>query len=165
MPRDEGIEMSDDYQLLSTILEEHPELGPKWLVRMTGRSLSQIYRYLAGEATIPSVVWMHLFQATRDQRIIRLLTGELPIVVVDTVPPDESISHQLDGPTLKQLCACRREQLAAEEAILDIIADGKIDKKDAAAIERYKRSHDKSMVTACKLYQGVVNEFKRSKKR
>lgn len=163
MPRDEELQLSDDHIILKKVLDKH-QIAVDWVALTIGRSSSQVYRYLAGEATIPSIIWRRLYERTRDEQIMRLFAGDVPVVVVD-IEIKEDIYDQIDGPTLKQNIRLRREQLAVEENILEILADGKINKKDAAAIERFKQNHDKAVITACKIKQLIIAAFERSKKK
>ena len=155
------INVSDDHLTLSDICEEHG-VGPKQLASATGRSLSQIYRYLSGEATIPSIVWRVLYVRTRDIRITQLITGEVAVTVVDLIGDDRSIFEKLDAPSLKQLVNHRRQQLVCEESLLDILADGAVNKRDTKAIGAYKRNHPKMIATAVQLYRAVMDQFERS---
>jgi hypothetical protein len=159
MPQD--IQMSDDHLTLSAVCEEH-DAGPKWLASATGRSLAQVYRYLSGEATIPSLIWRVLYGRTRDLRIVQLMTGDVPVVFVD-VDDNRSDYERHDAPTLKQLVRCRRRHLECEENILDMLADGRIDRKDAAAFAAYQRNHPAAMQTAHKLYLQIKDEYERSR--
>ncbi|MFA5187019.1 MAG: hypothetical protein WC551_11105 [Patescibacteria group bacterium] len=161
--RIEDIEVSDDHIILSDICEEHA-ISPKWLASATGRSLSQVYRYLSGESTIPSIAWRVLYGRTRDLRIVQLVTGDVPVTVVDLLGDEPTVFERLDAPSLKQIVHHRRQQIACEEALLDILADGTITRRDAKAVSAYKNSHPKMIATAVRMYQAVMSEYERSGK-
>ena len=156
------IQVSDDYLTLSAILDEY-DLTVKWLSRAVGLSESQVYRYRSGDATIPSVVWRVLYKKTRDLRIVQLVTGDVPVTVVDLVK-NQTVFDRIDAPSLKQLVRARREQIAVEENLLEILADGAVDRRDAKAVAAYKRNHPKMIATATKIYMAVMDEFERSRK-
>ncbi|MCE5184552.1 MAG: hypothetical protein LLF76_00305 [Planctomycetaceae bacterium] len=153
------IEMSDDYMVLQQVMDEHG-LSAKWLAQVTGRGLSTVYKYLSGEATIPSVVWRHVYARTTDQRILQLMTGDMVVAVVEL--PQATVA--LDVPTLAELIEIRKEEIAVEEELLNILEDGRVDLHDARKIEDYKRHHNKMMATCCAMYQRVMQEFERSRK-
>lgn len=161
MESDRDIDVSDDYLILDAVGSEH-DITAKHLASMTGRSLAQVYRYLSGEATIPSLIWRTLYEKTRDIRIPQLVTGDVPVTVVDLVE-DETAFERLDAPGLKQIIRQRKEQIVCEDNLLDILADGKITKKDAAAVAAYKRNHPKMIATSIKLFRAVTDAYERSR--
>lgn len=159
MPRAiEDINVSDDHLLLQEILEGHG-LTAKWLIGKTGRSSSQVYRYLGGEATIPSVVWRVLYERTRDERIGRLFTGDVPVVTVGL-----KIEHSgADAATsIKQLCAARKQQLTFEETLLDILADGVINERDRKYIAKLKAEFPKMISLQTQIYSAVTGEYQKA---
>ncbi|MCE5184954.1 MAG: hypothetical protein LLF76_02370 [Planctomycetaceae bacterium] len=153
------IEMSDDYTTMSQVMEDHG-LTVKWLASQIGRGQSTVYKYLAGELTIPSIVWRRLYARTRDQRILDLFAGEIAVVVVEL--PD--CGAGLDQATLKDLVSIRKEEIQVEEQLLKILEDGIVDCRDARKIEEYRVHHQRMMATCCRMYQKVVHEFERSRK-
>ena len=52
----ESIDVSDDNIFLQLLCEKH-NISPKQLASWTGRATSTVYKYLAGEIAIPSVIW------------------------------------------------------------------------------------------------------------
>ncbi len=150
------IDVSDDCVLLSRILDEH-ELTVRWLATRIGRSPSQVYKYLAGEATIPSVAWRAVYERTRDQRIVGLFVGEAPVIVAPLPTADAGmIMHPSD---LRGLIKMRQTQIRTETSLLEIIEDGKIDRKDRAAIERYRESYDVMMATQAAIKGRIETEY------
>lgn len=148
------IDVSDDCVLLSRILDEH-ELTVRWLATRIGRSPSQVYKYLAGEATIPSVAWRAVYERTRDQRIVGLFVGEAPVVVAP-LPDGDGIDLPA---SLRSLVQVRQSQLRAEESVLKILADDVVDAKDRQEIERYRRHYDEMMATQVAIKSRIEHEY------
>ena len=150
-------DLSDDYLLLHTVLEEH-EVTIKKLALLTGLAASTLYRFASGGATIPSIVWRALFAETSDQRIIKLLTGEVPCVVA----PLEFERLRLDAPTIEHLVQVRQQQLDCEKTILNILADGRIDEKDRAAVAKYQRDFPELIALLYQTQEAITREFRRA---
>ena len=128
-------DMSDDFLLLDTILDENQAITVKRLALETGLAASTLYRYRIGGATIPSIVWRALWRLTGDHRITGLITGATKTMVVKLLDGDVT----LDRATVGHLLETRQRQINCERSVLEIIADGKIDKNDREVIERYKK--------------------------
>ena len=150
----EAIEVSDDHLLLTDILEER-SITVKQLSLATGRGAATAYKYCAGEATIPSVIWRVLFSLTEDQRILRLITGERPCVAVAL----NAGPIRLDKPTIENLLTVRQHQLDSERCILEIIADGRVDEQDRKVIERYRRIFHETIGSAYQVYEAINRQF------
>ena len=131
----ETIDMSDDYMLMRDILDHSQTVNVKRLALETGLGESTLYRYGSGGATIPSIVWRVLWRLTGDERILALITGGTPTMVVRLLASDIT----LDKATVGHLLETRQRQIDCERSVLEIIADGKIDKNDRETIERYER--------------------------
>ena len=142
-------DMSDDYMLLRDILEHSQTVNVKRLALETGLGESTLYRYWLGGATIPSIVWRTLWRLTGDHRILALITGGTPTVVVRL----QNGEVKLDRATIGHLLETRQKQIDCERSVLEIIADGKIDANDREAIEKYKRDFP-AMIES--LYQTFV---------
>ena len=153
------IEVSDDYLVLDAICEDH-DLPPKALASMVGRAKATIYRYLNGEATIPSFVWRVLYEKTRDVRITSLITGAVKVVVVDLLPDCGPGDPRV--PEIKSLIQMRGRQIKAEEKMLNILADGKIDEQDATEILRLKKDFRRMLNTQSQIYYAIERCYERS---
>lgn len=150
--------MSDDHILLSEILEDHA-IPTHALIRGVGRGRSTVYRYLAGEATIPSIVWRWLYSRTRDGRILDLIAGEADRFVVEIPRP-----AKLDTPTLKSLIAQRQLEINVESEILGILADGVVDANDRNRMAQYREDFPKLLRCQCQIkaaidaaYEAAIN--------
>lgn len=152
------VDVSDDYLILSAVLDEYG-ITVKQLASLTGRAGSTIYKYLAGEATIPSVVWRAVYAKTRDYRILQLIIGDMAIAVVatDDIPDAEDQAASLD-----MLLTERQAQLQCEQLVLNILADGKVDRSDRAMIEEYKLKHPRMIETQHRLFQAIMNTYNNS---
>jgi len=149
----EDIEMSDDYLVLREVLDDH-DIPAKALAAAIGRQRSQTYRYLAGESTIPSVVWRWIFERTRDPRIVHLITGEVPVEVVPVPEPAAQ-----DAATIQRLIKMRREQIEFEQAVLSILEDGQIDAGDGRLIADLRRRYPAMMQSISGIYRAVLGAY------
>jgi len=151
MHKQEDHELSDDNLTLSQALED-AGMTVKQLASLTGRSGSQIYRYLSGEATIPSVIWRTVYGRTRDLRILQLITGDISVISV----PVETCGDLKCS--LETLIKMRRSQIGVEQEILDIFADGRVDDSDRRSIERFKKEFPRMMGLQGRIYAMIVNK-------
>jgi hypothetical protein len=151
------IDVSDDYLTLSEVLDS-AALSPKWLAAAVGRSLKTVYRYLSGEATIPSVVWRVLYDKTRDTRITAMITGAVPVVVVDL------LDNEPDGiPALAELVRMRGRQIEAEKEMLDILADGIVDDHDRDSLRRLRTAYREMIRTQSQVFYAIEHQYERSR--
>jgi hypothetical protein len=147
----EETNVSDDHELLGRILEDGG-ITPKQLCLYTGRSAACVYRYLAGEATIPSIVWRVLFEKTEDNRILTLVAGDRKVLAIT---PKDSGSLKL---SLASLIAMRQQQLAIEKEILDIFSG--VEGDYCRAVERFKQDFPRMLGIQAKIYGMVVEKYK-----
>ncbi|HIJ67255.1 MAG TPA: hypothetical protein HPP51_03100 [Planctomycetes bacterium] len=147
-------EVSDDNIMLGRICDEH-NITAKKLSLMTGRAASTVYKYLAGEATIPSVVWRSVFKLTSDQRIFELITGDEPVCCVQ-LPTSPA---KLDLPTLDSLIRMRQKQLSCEKFVLKILEDSKITSADRKAIEDYKVKFPEMVAAQSQVFEAITKRF------
>ena len=148
----EIVDMSDDYMLLDAILDANPSVTVKQLAMETGLGTSTLYRYRIGGATIPSIVWRALWRITGDQRILALITGGAPTVVVRL----QNGEVKLDRATIEHMLEVRQRQINCERCVLEIIRDGKIDSNDREVIERYKREFPAMIESLYQTYQAIT---------
>ena len=150
----EDIEVSADHILLASVMDKR-EISAKQVAVWTGRGTSTIYKYLSGEATIPSIVWRALYERTQDPQIITLLTGQMPVYVV----PLTTISAKADSVMMAHIIKTRKAQLKCEELVLDILKDDKIDQSDAAVIENYKKIFPESIILQQQLNNAITGGY------
>jgi len=131
----DNLDMSEDYILMQQIIAEYDLTIPK-IALESGYGDSTVYRFSCGGATIPSIIWRTLYRLTKDQRIIRLVIGDLAIAVVEL--PTTKLA--LDAPTLKKQIDDQKQFLQCQEHILEIIADGKVDHNDRHQVELYNKT-------------------------
>lgn len=151
-------EVSDDHILLTAVLEDH-EITVKRLASGVGRAKPTVYRYCCGDATIPSIVWRWLFSETRDVRIANLITGEVPVVIVDLLP----IKAAVDAATLEALLKTRLKSLEFEKRIVSILADGRIDDLDGRDIEKLRKEFPEMINAMAQIYQAVIGKYEVTK--
>ena len=150
----EIVDMSDDHILLAEACDEYG-ITAKQLATMTGYGQSTIYKFLAGTATIPMVIWRALYKLTEDPRITKLITGDVPVVEV----PLNLDPAGVDAPTLRRLLESRQSSIAFEKNILDILADGKIDSLDAREIAKLKKIFPKMITDQAQIYHAITGEY------
>lgn len=157
MNHDQDHDMSDDHLAMQEIMEDHG-INMKQLASETGVAQSTLYKYAAGIRTIASVVWRTLYRLTGDQRIIKLITGEVAVAVVPT-PTVELMA----GPvTCQRLIEERQKHIECEAVMLGIIADGKVDGHDRKAVEKYKRIFPEMIALAYQTYHAITQQYQRA---
>jgi hypothetical protein len=146
------INVSDDNIFLQLLLEKH-NINAKQLACWTGRASSTIYKYLSGEITIPSVVWRSIFDHTLDVAVFNVVRGDIPCVIA----PLDKVGISLNAASLSKLLEVRKRQLKCEEYVLQILADGKVDASDIAAIANYKLAFPDMVSSQAQIYQAILN--------
>ena len=146
--------------LFAEIMKEN-EITVSWLGYKTEIPERTIYNQLSGVGAIHISLWAALYEATSDQRILELLTGDVPFEVV---PLPATNIEDCQQATLKHLCEMRKSQLACETAILETIKDGKINQEDAASVKELKKQHPESLKLQMQLYNTILSSYKKSLK-
>ena len=152
----EDYDVSDDNFLLGDILEEH-DITVKQLAMATGRAAPTVYRYCSGESTIPSIVWRVLYKKTGDPRIVKLITGDVPVIEVPLLPVGKKAGD--DTATFGQLINNRRKEIEFERRILNILEDGRVDKLDSKDIAELKKIFPGMIEGASRIFQAITNEY------
>lgn len=144
-----------DAELLREITDEHPALPVKRLAALANRDKSTVYRYLDGQKTIPCDVLRAAFEATFDQRLLRLVSGRVPMVFVlagngqSGAGVAEGDGFPLRLPPISDLLseACDSVERAAESVkhMAAIVADNRIDQSDAGEITQFQRDASAAM--------------------
>ena len=78
------------------------------------------------------------------------------------VPIPDPNSIDTDESAIKQLIEKRKVDLQCEIAILDILADGKIDRADRAAIDRYRDAYPEAMKLEAQIYFTIMAAYEKS---
>lgn len=151
------IDVSDDNIFLQLLLEKH-NISPKQLAGWTGRACSMIYKYLAGEFTIPSVIWRSLFDHTLDVTVFNIIRGDIPCILATIT----NQGFEPDAATLKQLLNMRQKQLNLESYILKILSDGEINGKDSEAIANFKLAFPDMIQAQAKIHQAIITAYRKS---
>jgi hypothetical protein len=147
MHKDEDKQVSDDHFLLGQILEDGG-ITVKQLCLYSGRSAACVYRYLSGEATIPSLIWRVLFERTGDHRILTLVAGDQRVLAI--VPKDcGDLKLSLDT-----VVAMRKQQIAIESEILDVLSSPDKDRREA--VNKFKMDFPRMVGMQAKLYGMIV---------
>lgn len=144
----EDSNVSDDNLLLSQILEDGG-ITVKQLCLYTGRSSACVYRYLSGEATIPSLVWRVLYDKTEDARILTLVAGDRKVLAVT---PKDAGGLKM---SLESLVAMRKQQVSVEAELLEILTDGN-HADHHQAVERFKMAFPRMVGIQARLYGMIV---------
>lgn len=140
--------MPRDAEILTDVLRERG-VSIDALAERAGYDDKSIYRYLSGERTLPSIVIRAAFELTHDGRLLRLITGAVP-VCVHLVASSSSSGSAAAGQTAAatQPVPPFPDTLinagnAIESAgkiiryLRDILQDGRVDVKDLVGLEKF----------------------------
>ncbi len=154
--------MEGEHILVQEILKKHG-VSVSQLADMAQMADSTLYEYTGGrKKNIPLPIWRALYALTEDVRIPDLIVGEVESFIVPM--PKGGIDDCPQG-TLKQLIQKRRKDLECEMAILDILADGRIDRDDAKAIEQYRDVHPEAVKLDAQIYHTIISQYEKSIKK
>ena len=132
-----------DAQLLSQIIDDERAFTRKRLCELVDKDTSTISRYLCGEATIPLSVFRAVFELTGDLRILRLLTGTVPVVLLsESAQPAGGPTRQRVPPLEQCLPTTLKGAARAVESgqhLAEVMKDGKFDRADAPQAAEFKR--------------------------
>ncbi len=127
--------MPYDATLLARVIDDS-QVSVQAVANRSGYDDKSIYRYLTGERTVPSSVLRAAFELTRDVRLVQLVAGSVPVVLVSSgpapirIPPVETLFPQATE-ALESLARSLRY-------VHKIAADRRIDAGDDTAIENFK---------------------------
>ena len=148
--------MVDEHLFVQEILRKH-DVSVSQLAERAGLADSTVYEYTGGrKKTIPIDLWRALFELTQDVRILQLVTGSVETFVAP-IPHISATDATSDA--LRQLIDKRRKDIECEMAILTILSDGKIDRKDWQAIEQYRDAHPESLKLSVQIYRTITRKF------
>ncbi len=151
--------MESEHILVQEILKKHG-VSVSQLADKVGMADSTLYEYTGGrKKNIPLAIWRALYALTEDVRIPDLIVGEVESFIV---PMPKSGIDGCPRDTLKQLIEKRRKDLECEMAILDILADGRIDRDDAKAIEQYRDVHPEAVKLDAQIYHTIISQYEKS---
>lgn len=154
--------MGSEHILVQEILKKHG-VSVSQLADKVGMADSTLYEYTGGrKKNIPLSIWRALYALTEDVRIPDLIVGEVESFIVPM--PKSGIDDCPQG-TLKQLIEKRRKDLECEMAILDILADGRIDGDDYKAIEQYRDVHPEAVKLDAQIYHTIISQYEKSTRR
>lgn len=148
--------MEDEHILVQDILKRH-NISVSQLAEKAGMADSTLYEYTGGRRkNMPVSVWRALFELTEDVRIPELIIGDVESFIV---PMPKKGVDDCPQDTLKKLIQKRKKDLECEIAILDILADGKIDKDDWKAIEQYRDVHPEAVMLDSQIFHTIINQY------
>lgn len=154
--------MEDEHILVQDILKRH-NISVSQLAEKAGMADSTLYEYTGGRRkNMPVSVWRALYALTEDVRVPELIIGEVESFIVPM--PKKGIDDCPHG-TLKKLIQKRRKDLECEIAILDILADGKIDKNDWKAIEQYRDVHPEAVMLDSQIFHTINRQYEEAVKK
>jgi len=155
--------MEEEHLLVQEILKKH-NVSVSQLAAQAQMADSTLYEYTGGRRkNMPLSVWRALYELTEDVRIPELIMGEVESFIV----PMPKKGWQSGGPedTLKRLIQKRRKDLECEMAILDILADGRIDEADWKAIEQYRDAHPEAVKLDAQIFHTIMSQYEEAVKR
>jgi len=151
--------MEEEHILAQEILKRH-NVSVSQLADKVGMADSTLYEYTGGrKKSIPICVWRALYSLTQDVRIPELIIGEVESFIVPM--PRRGVEDGTEC-TLKRLIEKRRKDLECEIAILDILADGRIDEDDWKAIEQYRDAHPEAVMLDAQIYHTINGQYEDS---
>ena len=151
--------MESEHILVQEILKKHG-VSVSQLADKAGMADSTLYEYTGGrKKNIPLPIWRALYALTEDVQIPELIVGEVESFIV---PMPKSGIDDCPRDTLKRLIQKRRKDLECEMAILDILADGRIDRDDAKAIEQYRDVHPEAVKLDAQIYHTIISQYEKS---
>jgi transcriptional regulator with XRE-family HTH domain len=153
--------LGDEHLLVQELLKEH-DLSVTQLAQRAGLADSTMYEYTGGRRkNIPLIIWRALYELTEDVRIANLIIGEGKGFLVPIPHPDKIDTSEA---TLKQLIEKRKTDIECEIAILDILADGRVDKADRVSIDRYRHAYPEAIRLESQIYYTIMACFERNTK-
>jgi hypothetical protein len=151
--------LAEEHLFLQDVLRDR-DITVTQLAQRAGLADSTVYEYTGGRRkNIPLILWRALYELTEDVRIPNLVMGEGKGFMVP-IPHPNSINT--DEAALKQLIEKRKVDLECEMAILDILADGKIDRADRAAIDRYRDTYPEAMKLEAQIYFTIMATYEKA---
>ncbi len=149
--------MPRDTEVLHQVISTHG-LSVTQVANRSGLAEKSIYKYLAGDRTLPSDVIRAVFELTADLRLVVLITGAVPVQIqalestrdcphddrsrqapVHVPPPEEALSHML---------AAAKGCIQCGEHLNGIFADGRVDRHDLSAIDKLMECLSKVRIEA-----------------
>ena len=147
--------MSDDHLLLDDILDTH-SIKAKELALKIGIAAVTMHKYLQGRCHIPSIVWRTVYKMTGDTRIPKLITGDVPQVIV---PLNDIGDITIDADRLDSLAAMRQAQIGFESYVLDIITSGITGRQKTEAIEKLKSKFPEMIEIQTQIFQAITRSL------
>lgn len=148
--------MREEYILVQEILKEY-DITISQLAGQAGMADSTVYEYTGGRKKhLPLSIWRALYELTEDARIPDLITGDVESFIV---PLPKQEGECCTDETLKKLIEKRKKDIECETAILDILADGQVNKEDWKAIELYKKSHPEALKLNAQIYYNIMQWY------
>jgi len=163
-------EMRTDAELLNVLLNEAPmvaeqrtghtqALSAKLIGYWTGRAVQTVSDYRTGKLNIPIDFWRRILDHYLDMRIVRLLISDLYIVeVTPHVAPPPPVGVEWFHQAVEVIGTFHAQQ----KSLADIIADGKVDASDAAAVAAYDRAFHEHRATEAALHRATLAAFENS---
>lgn len=147
-------EMSYDADLLAEMIDNGTP--PKGIAQVTDLSVNTIYAYRNGKIRIPVGFWRRLYAATRDPRIPALVVGDQVFRVV----PEASVPDLTDDvASLRGAIESIGKFHELQSHLADIIADGKINADDAAAVREYNGSYAHFVTHGAAIHRAINKAF------
>jgi len=151
--------VSYDAELLGQLIDEGTPPAKRIAV-VTGVSCDTVYAYRHGRIKhIPMRFWRDLFAATKDLRILSLITGGVPVstCVLSDIPRIANEQTAVQS-VIDAIGKFHKQQ----EYVSRIISDGVIDQTDAAAVRGYNASYGEFCSHNWALHLAINEAFSKS---
>lgn len=141
--------MPRDAEILTDVLRERG-VTVDALAERAGYDDKSIYRYMSGERTLPSIVIRAAFELTCDGRLLRLITGAVPVCVhlvassssfgpAAAATQTAAAGHRV--PPFPDTLVNAGNAIESAGKIIrylrDILQDGRVDVKDLVSLEKF----------------------------
>lgn len=144
--------MSEFSRLLDDVMDDN-SVSDKQLAFACGKDRSMISRYRHGEYSCVWELLPHLWNLTKDRRLIEFIVQGKVIAIEKPKPANGKDA-------IVEMIAARRKHLDFEVMILDMLADGVIDDHDD--IKKFIRLSNESMAASLRLTETIKAEYKRN---
>lgn len=154
--------MTDEHIFIQDLLKEY-NISISQLAEAAGMADSTAYEYTGGRKKYaPLDIYRALYELTEDPRILNLVIGKVESLVIPL--PKKGVDDSSEA-TMKRLIEKRKKDIECEIAILNILADGKIDEEDKDAIDQYKKAHPQSIKLSAQVYHNIMYQYENATKK
>ncbi|MCK5000770.1 MAG: hypothetical protein KAS23_14605 [Anaerohalosphaera sp.] len=151
--------MTDEHIFIQDLLKQH-NVSVSQLAQSADMADSTVYEYTGGRKKyVPLAIYRALYALTEDPRVLDLVIGDVESFVI---PMPKKGADNSSEATMKRLIEKRKKDIECEIAILNILADGRIDEEDKDAIAEYKQAHPESIKLSAQVYHNIMYQYEKA---